>query len=307
MSLIKGLNQRRLMAVVLAVACVIAAGEVMWGASRSPAEASSKDKQNLQERLRKGAGSEIRFASADASPEQIEAAVKSTDDFIYWRSGLKMSDKTRKDVARAESDVLKGKAKRITLSDLTDGLTQVAVDRLATLTDEEIRLAAEASSDDSGEIRSRADGKWGVLTKEELIRQARSGREWSRRGDSALGAALRPMIEEEVNDRAASLSAALPDQFGQVATQGITPTQALLIGYSVTADDPLTDSRSDIMLALVQRRMDARQTREQKKLQKDVSGRPYGPRGLVHPSAAYLFFDRAAVDKLLNLSEGGKK
>lgn len=309
MSLIKGLNQRRLMAVALAVACVIAGGAVMWGASRLPAEASSnsKDKQNLQERLRKGVGSEVRFASADASPEQVEAAVKSTDDFIYWRSGLKMSDKTRKDVAKAESDVLKGKAKRITLGELTDSLTQAAVERLATLTDQEIQLVAEVSSDEYDEILPRANGKWGMLNKQGLIQQAQTGREWSRRGDSALRVALRPMIEEEVNDRAVALSASLPEQFGQVSMQGVTPAQALLIGYSVAADDPLTDSRSDIMQALVQKRIDARQTREQKKAQKDVSGRPYGPHGLVHPSAAYLFFNRAAVDKLLNLSEGGKK
>jgi hypothetical protein len=115
------------------------------------------------------------------------------------------------------------------------------------------------------------------------------------------------MIEEEVNDRAAGLSASLPEQFGRAVTQGVTPTQALLIGYSVAADDPLTDSRSDIAQALVQKRIDARQTREQKKAENNVSGRPFGPRGLVHPSAAPLFFNRAVVDKLLNLSEGGKK
>ncbi|HVG17490.1 MAG TPA: hypothetical protein VNI02_00445 [Blastocatellia bacterium] len=306
MSLIKGLQRRRLMAVALAVACLVVGGAVIWRASRLPAEASSKDKQNLQERLHKGVGSEVRFASADASPEQIEEAVKSTDDFIYWRSGLKMSDKTRKDLAKAESDVLKGKAKHITLGELTDSLTGAVVDRLATLTDEEILLAAEASSDESGEIQPRANGKWGDLTKQELIRQAQSGREWSQRGDSALRAWLRPMIEEEVNDRAAALGAALPKQFGRAGAQGVTPTQALLIGYSVAADDLLTDSRSDIEQEIVQKRMDARQTREQK-AQKGVSGRPYGPRGMVHPSAAHLFFNRDAVDKLLNLSEGGKK
>lgn len=307
MRLIKGIKRRRLMAIALTVACVTLGSVAIWRASSRPAEASSKDKQGLQERLHKGVGSEVRFASADATPEQIEAAVKSTGDFIYWRSGLKMSDQTRKDLAKAEGDVLKGKAKHITLDELTDRLTQVAVDRLATLTDEEIRHAAEVSSDENGEILSRADGKWGVLTKQDLIRQARSGREWSRRGDSALRAALRPMIEEEVNDRAATLGAALPEQFGQASAQGITPSQALLIGYSVAADDPLTDSRSDITQALVQKRMDTGQTREQKKAQKDVSGRPYGPRGLVHPSAPHLFFNRAGVDKLLNLSEGGKK
>lgn len=306
MSLIKGLERRRWLAVVLAIACVTMAAAVLWQGSKLPAEASS-DKQSRQERLHRGIGSEVRFASAGDSPEQVEAAVNSTDDFIYRRSGLKMSDKTRKDLAKAESDVLKGKGRRITLGELADSLTQAAVDRLATLTDEEARQAAEAASDETGLVLLRADGKWGALTKEEFIQQARSGREESLRRNAALGAALRPMIEEEVNDRAAGLSLALPEQFGKASTQGVNPTQALLIGYSVATDDPLTDSQSDIARALVQKRMEARQTREQKKAEKNVSGRPYGPHGLIHPSAAPLVFNRAVVDKLLNLSEGGKK
>jgi hypothetical protein len=114
------------------------------------------------------------------------------------------------------------------------------------------------------------------------------------------------MVEEEVNGRAVTLSAALPEQFGKSTAQGVTPTQALLIAYSVAADDPLTDSRSDVEQMIVQKRMAARMTREQKKAQRNVSARPYGPRGLVHPSAAHIFF-KAGVDKLLNRSEGGKK
>lgn len=306
MSLIQGLQRRHSLAIALAVAFLMVGGTVVWQTSKLPAEASSEDKRQLKERLHKGVGSEVRFASAASNDSQIDEAVGSTDEFIYWRSGLRMSDDTKKRLAKAESNVLKGKSERITLGELTDNLTTAVVERLATLTDEEIQQAADASSDEHGAIRSRADGKWGVLSKQELVRQAKSGREWSNRGDSALRAALRPMIEEEVNGRAVALRAALPDQFGQAVEQGVTPAQALLIAYSVAADDPLTDSRSDISQMIVQKRMDARMTREQKKAQKDVSGRPYGRRGLLHPSGAHIFF-KAGVDKLLNRSEGGKK
>ncbi len=298
MSLIQGLRRRSATALALVAALVIV------GLST---EASPKaDEQASPARLRRGVGGEVRFASAASKPEQIDEAVGSANEFIYWRSGLRMSDETKKRLTKAESNVLKGKIKHITLGELTDNLTTAVVDRLATLTDEEIELAAESSSDEHGEIRSRADGKWGVLTKRQLIQQAKSGREWSRQGDSALRGALRRMIEEEVNNRAAVLSAAIPEQFGRAVKQGVTPTQALLIAYSVAADDPLTDSRSDIEQIIVQKRMDARVTREQRKAQKNVSGRPYGPRGLVHPSAPQLFF-KAGIENLLNRSEGGKK
>jgi hypothetical protein len=295
------------MAIALAAALVVAGGIVFWHASRQPAKASANDKQqHLNERLRKGVGSEVRFASASSRPEQVDETVGSAADFIYRRSGLRMSDETRKSLAKAESDVLKGKANRITLAQLTDGLMSATADKLATLTDEEIEQAADASADENGEIRSRADGRLGVLTRKDLIQQVKSGREWSRRGDSALSAALRPMIEEEVNHHAAALGAALPEQFEQARTQGVTPMQALLIAYSVATDDPLTDSREEITQMTIQKRMDARLTREQKKAQKHVSGQPYGAYGSVHPSAAALFF-KPVMDKLLSRAEGGKK
>jgi hypothetical protein len=115
------------------------------------------------------------------------------------------------------------------------------------------------------------------------------------------------MIDGEVSDRVSTLSTLLPEQFGNAYSQGLTPTQALLIAYSVAADDPLTNSRSDIAQMLKQKRIDERQTREQRRAEKNVSGRPYGPNGLLHPSAPGLFFTKSAIDKILNLSEGGKK
>ncbi len=303
MRLIRGLRRSRLMAVTLAAAFVVVGSVVFWHASRLPVKAFSADKKQLKERLLKGVGSEVSFASR---PEQAGEAVGSAADFIYWRSGLRMSDETKRSLTKAESDVLKGKGKRIMLDELTDALTSSFVERLTTATDDDIERVADASADESGEVRSRADGRWGVLTKGDLIQQARSAREWGRQGDSALPAALRPMIEEEINDRASALGAALPEQFGQAATQGITPTQALLIAYSVGTDDPLADSRGDIEQALIEKRMEAHQTREQKKAQKSASGRPYGEHGSLFPSAAPFFF-KTTVDKLLNRTEGGKK
>ncbi len=307
MRLIKGLQRKRLMAIALAVACVLVAGFAIWYTSKLPAKASSTDKRPLRERLHNGVGSEVRFASAAANPKQIAEAVESTANFIHWRSGLRMSDGMKWKLAEVESNVLQGRVRPLTVEELTDNLTAAVVERLATLTDEEIRQAAEVSSDELGLVTSRANGKWGVLSQKELIQQAKSAREWSRRGDSALRIGLHSMIAEEVNDRVNMLSAALPEQFGQARAQGFTPMQALLIAYSVAADDPLTDSRSDITRMIVQKRMDAGQTRAQRVAQTNVSGRPYGPHGLLHASAPRIFFNKAGIYRLLNLSEGGGK
>jgi hypothetical protein len=304
MSLIKGLRRRPLIAIATVLAFLVSAGIAVWHSSRLPAKAFAEDKHDLQNQLRKGIGSEVRFA---ARPEQADEAVASAAEFIHWRSGLKLTDGFKKRLAKAESDVLSGKSPHITVGELTEDMTSAVIDRLATLTDEEIEEAAEASSDANGEVRSRADAKWGVMTKKELILQAQDGREWSKHGDVGLQVGLRSMLEGEVNDRVSTLSTLLPEQFGNANSQGLTPAQALLIVYSVGADDPLTSSRSDIAQMLLEKRMAERQTREQRKAQKDVSGRPYGRKGLLHPSAPDLFFTKSAIDKLLNLNEGGKK
>ena len=304
MSLIRGLRRRPLIAIATVLAFLVSAGIAVMYSSRLPAKASAEDKQHLQQQLSKGLGSEVRFA---ARPEQADEAVASAADFIQWRSGLRLTQGFKKRLAKAESEVLNGKSPYITVVELTDNMTVAVVDRLATLTDKEIEAAAEASSDANGQVRSRADAKWGVMSKTDLIRQAQAGREWSREGDGGLQVGLRSMIAGEVNDRVSTLSALLPEQFGNANSQGVTPTQALLIAYSVAADDPLTSSRSDIAQMLLEKRMDERQTREQRRAEKNVSGRPYGPNGLLHPSAPGLFFTKSAFDKILNLSEGGKK
>ncbi len=303
MSLMKRLHRRPLIATTTVLACLVV-GAAVWQSSRQPATAAFEGKQQLQNELRKGIGSEVRFASR---AENAEDVVASAADFIHGRSGLKLSDDLKNRLAKAERDVLNGKSGYISVSELTDDMTSSVVDRLATLTDKEIDEATEASTDANGEIRSRANAKWGVLTKKALVQQAQAAREWSRRGDAALQVGLRSMIEGEVNDRVSTLSTNLPEQFGNVNSKGLTPTQALVIAYSVAADDPLTNSRAELAEMLKQQRMAAGVTREQWQAQKNNSALPYGPHGWLHPSAAQLFFTRNSVNKMLNLNEGGEK
>jgi hypothetical protein len=228
MKFLKALRRKQITAVTLLAACLAVGGVIAWNASTRRAEASSKEKHNLQERLKRGVGSEVRFASAAATKKEIDEAIASTTDFIYRRSGLQLSADVKQRLAKAESKVLKGETQRITIAELTDNLTSSAVDRLTKLTDEEIQQGIEMSSDEHGEFRPRAD-KWSGLTKEELIQQAKSGRDMSRTDASAFRSALHPIIEQEVNDRVNILSTALPERFGESRTQGITPSQALLI------------------------------------------------------------------------------
>lgn len=126
------------MIIALAVVGFTLGGVSMWHASRLPAEASSEYKARLQ----RGVGSEVRFAAA-AKPDQIGEMIQSVEDFIHWRSALKMSDEMKGRLAEAEGNVMRGKVKPITLDELTDTIASAVEDRLGTLTDQEIREAAE--------------------------------------------------------------------------------------------------------------------------------------------------------------------
>src|SRR5829696_7232324 len=116
MSLINDLARRPLIAIATVLAFLVSAGIAVWYSSQLPAKAFGEDKQQIQNQLRKGIGSEVRFA---ARPEQADEAVASAADFIQWRSGLKLTDAFKKRLAKAESDVLNGKSPYINVNELT--------------------------------------------------------------------------------------------------------------------------------------------------------------------------------------------
>jgi hypothetical protein len=315
MKFITSLRQSRWMIVTLVLVSAVLAGAAVWrtwavktGEGTSSSSLSEEEKkQKFHQRLRRGVGSEVRFANASDSDEKVKDSVDSVAAFIYQRANLKMSDETKNRLAKAEKDVLKGKSPRLSVDELTDAFTEIATEQVATLTDEDINAAANTyRANSEGEITSRASAKWGFLSRDEFVSQVRAAREWSRSGDAALRAALRPMVEGEVKERVTSLREALPEQFGQAETDGVTPTQALLIGYSVAADDPLTDSQSDLKEMRVRQRMDRKQTREEQRTSHPDSGKAYGVNGFLYSSPVDRILNKTAVDKLLDRSKGGR-
>lgn len=311
-----GKSQRRARIGIMAllIACVGITGVGVWRtaavprASIPPERSSEAQIKALRHaRLLRGVGGQVRFAAADGSAETVKASVESAARFIFERSGLRMSEQTKNSLTKAEQAVLKGKGERISTDELTAALTSTASKHLATMTDAEIESAADSfRPNDAGEITVRASGKWGYLTKDEFVRQAKAGREWSRRGDAALSAALNTMLGEEVKERLDSLSAALPEQFGDAVQNGLTPTQALVVSYAVAADDPLDGSQAELKTQLIQQRITARMSRPDGKSRPD-SGKAYGPRGFLNSSPAHLLLNPASVGEIIKRAEGGRK
>jgi len=239
-----------------------------------------------------------------------------------------MSDETKERLVRAEQDVLNGSSNRISLEDLANMFTDIATERLASMTDQQIEQTAKSFAAPEGEVSPRAKGSWGLMTPDDLTRQLQQGREESSNNDSQLREWLHAQIVETAKERVAALSEAVPEQFGNVLSDGVTPLQAVLIGYSIVADDPLTGSQSDLAQQMRQQRMTDRRVRSEKtesvvspaRLQgtreysegqtnssQRIPARGYGINGELQALPVDLVFNRAGVAELLDRLEGGER
>lgn len=302
-------------------------GQSFQGRSQESLKGSSQvDSRTL---IRRGVGSEVNLAAANATSAEVELSVNSVDRFISSRSNLKMSDETKERLMRVEQAVLNGAGNRINLEDLSDVFTEIVTNRLATMTDEQIEQTANSFATPEGEISPRAKGSWGLLTSDSITKQLQQGREESLSKNSKLREMLHTQITDMIRERVATLSEAVPEQFGNIANDGVTPLQAVLIGYSMVADDPLTGSQSDMAQQMRQQRMTDRRMRSEKRegvvsqiqlraTSRDESGlqtnslpkgpaRAYGIDGELQALPVNLVFNRAGIAGLLDRLEGGER
>jgi len=308
MTLLNVLRRRRLVAIAVLGSCagIVALG--IWRVGGSPvtnAAGAQSEKQKFQERVRKGVGSEVRFSTAKDSEADTKTSIESVAQFIQYRSGMKMSDETKSDLLKAEAETLKGQSPRISIDALKDSLTTTAAERVGTLSDKDVeRVSNTFRSTSDGQITLRMAGELGQVSRDMFIKGAASARELKGRGE--LESSIRPFFELQVNDRAANLSDAMPEQFGRMKEDGVTPIQAVLIAYSVASDDSLADSQNDLAGQILQERTNSRMTRAEAKAQRLNSPTPYGRKGFFYAAPIDVLFNRATIQRLLNPVEGGK-
>jgi hypothetical protein len=308
MTLLNVLRRRRLVAIAVLGSCAGIAALGIWRVGGSPvtnAAGNLAEKQKFQERIRQGVGSEVRFGTAKDSEDDIKASIESVARFIHSRSGMRMSEETKSDLLKAETETLRGERSRISIDALTDSLTATAAARVATLTENEIEgLASTFRSTPDGQITLRIAGNVGHVPRNEFVKGVAAARGSMQRGE--LESSIRPAFEFQVSDRATSLSEAMPEQFGRITAEGVTPAQAVLIAYSVASDDALADSQNELARRIAQERVNARLTRAEARAQRLNSPTQYGRNGFFYASPVQLVFNRGAVQGLLNLGEGGK-
>lgn len=293
----------RIFAVLLGIVCVSLTSLAFWNAAAFHSSSPLKDQSNsASNKLREGLGSEVRFSAASASSEEIRASVESAASFIAARSGLVMSEETRAELETMEQQTLKGGHARIGIGEFTNALTDTLVERISALTDQDINFASTVLKvNANGGIMLRATGKF-YATAEEFDQQAKAFRDPSRKNDKALRASVDAVLREEVQGRMKFLGEGMPEQFGNAPGLGLTPLQALLVAYSVVADDYLEFSQTELQ-KIVKSPASIKGDPHGRIPQ---NGRAYGPFGRLFSTPANLVFNKTTVSSLLgHFQKGG--
>jgi hypothetical protein len=291
MRYLKWSTRSLIIVVTLVLVGGVLAGMSLWQATANKDAIAAAEKQNYHKRIQRGLGSSVKFASPGDSPDQILASVESVNSFIHRRANLGMSEETRERLAQIEGDALKnGASRRINAKELTDAITDLLAQRVASLSDRDIEFAGRALGK-GGDLMLRANGRY-AATKEEFKSMARSFREQSRAGGKGARDAIQMVIEEEVKGRLADFSEAVPDKFERAKDEGVTPLQALLITYSVLADDRLEEAPEDL-------------EKSASELAKRTGKKAYGVNGYRFSTPVNLVFNKETSKALLDRFEKG--
>lgn len=265
--------------------------------------------------------SEIAVASADSSDDDIRASVESAARFIRKRSGIKLSSAIQMRLAALEARALRENSGRSSTDDLYKTLTRWLVERVSTLTDQELEQAIDTmrgfNSPELPGPRRLADRNYVHLRASALVYwtqahdQAKSLRDRAAAGDKTLTAEVGDFVKREIETRAVELAEASPDRFRIDARQPgragleFTPLQSFLVAYSLVSDDKL--AYSEVNLAKKMNSTQEFKTKMAGSYPSPDGHRAYGVNGYLHSSPVDLFFGQDEVDRLLTLLDEGRQ
>jgi hypothetical protein len=280
----------------------------------------AEGRQRFLKSVREGL-SEVRFASRGSSDDEILASIESAAKFIRGRSGIKLSKEQRMRLAAMEAQALRGTSGRLSVEDLCKTFTGWVVERVSTLTDQELEQAVDTlrgfNSPDLPGPERLADRNYVHLRGSVLVHwtqaigYAKSFRNRAIAGDEAVKTEAAALIKRELDARAVDLTEAAPEQFmvnaSHLGRSGVefTPLQSFLMAYSLVSDDKLTHSRENLERAM-NSEMEFK-TKMAGSYPSPDGHRAYGVNGYLHSSPVDIFFGKDAVDRLLALLVEGRQ
>ena len=236
--------------------------------------------------------------------DDIYWKVESATKFIHERSGVELNHELKRKLAAIEQRSLDGPRGRITAGELVDILTGIAMERLSSLSDQEIHLALDTYRHDPDPkydyVQITDDGRY-TPTSRDFVQTLKSFSERSRRGDAPLRKMVREFIAgkgsgEGVNGRL-EVYKGLPEFAG--AEKGLTGLQSLLVVYSLVSDDILS-----VPTDRLRAQMDhMHQTIGGDRYPSPADRFPFGARGYLFPTPIDVVLNDKTLEELLDRIE----
>jgi hypothetical protein len=288
----------------------------MWRSSALQVDKHAEGKRQFHELIRQGVGRQVQFASAGDPSRLIRASVNSVDNFIFKRSGVKLSGVTKRRLAEMEELTLNGKMRRLRISELDDVLTTTAFERLGRLTDEEILHVDDTLRGFNAPDLPRSferemihlPGRALLISKEKVMDQLKAMRDQT---NTPLGPVLKTAAHREIQDivhrRIGDLSEAVPEKFvgawdatnNREGDAGVTPVQAVVIAYSVASSD-LLDGSEAALTRFMKDIQDGITRHLGEKYPSPEGHFAYGPNGYVTSTPLDLVFDEESINRMLD-------
>lgn len=256
----------------------------------------------------------------------INAVPDNLATFIFNRSGIQMSQ-TNKDLLRQTEQQAWNQSKRITKSELSEVLTNVAFERLPNITDNNVDSMADTlhgfdapslplslkPNKDSVMLRWSGEGRMPTDSFKNQIKNTRnnliacqtrcsSSVEWQ---NNIARTAFNNRVSLEIFNILDSLEKA-DSNFSGGNTNDLTPSEAVLVAYSVISGDILVGNQSDL-----QNKMNAVQrTRSQLLSQPYPSPQghyAFGENGYLFSSPVNFLFDDSSMNRIITLIKDKSK
>lgn len=309
-------RQARFFMLALGVLGLMVAALSMWRSSALKTDKQAEEKRQFHARIRDGVGREVQFASPGDPSGVVRSSVNSVDNFIFKRSGVRLSGATKTRLAEMEELTLSGSTRRLSISELDQVLTDTAFERLGRLTDEEVlhvddTLRGFKAPDLPKRYTRRAinlPGQSVLISSERFMDQLKAMRDQTNTPlGEVLKAATHREVQKNVHRQVRDLSEAVPEKFigawdtpnDREGDTGVTPLQAVLIAYSVASSDLLIDSEANLT-----KRMKGNQvglTRINGEKYPSPEGHlAYGVNGYITSTPLDLVFDEQTINRLLD-------
>jgi hypothetical protein len=294
-------------AVALTLTCAFI---VVWSIWRAPSVYSDQNaEEEFNAHVREGVGVEARLPATDATSAEVRAAVDNAANFISNRSAVSFSEPVRARLASMEASALAGTTLRLSSDDLSNIIADTSIERIKSLSDTQITYAAEVlrgynapdlpPSFQRGRAHVRLRGSDGVgVTPEEFVEQVTTIKNANRPSTSIYRGAAQTKAAELLQGRIKYLSAALPEQYANASAE-MTPLQALILTYSVAADDYLTYNQPHLR-AHMEAVHDGLSDYLGAPYASPAGKRAYGVNGYIFSTPLDLAFDEQTINRFLD-------